>query len=95
MFVKNFQEYPQSIILTDSLKPVLERRHPDGQYCNCIGQDSGIYSRETDPLEKGAEAPDWFYVPNVLPNRDGVIRRYLCCVAGIDGSFDCVRVYSW
>src|SRR6476469_4654499 len=62
-FVKNFQEHPQSIILTDSLGPVLQRLHPDGRYC--IGQDSGIYWRETEPPEQGAEAPDWFYVPNV------------------------------
>ena len=29
----------------------------------------------TDPLEKGAEAPDWFYVPNVPPTLDGKYRR--------------------
>ncbi len=62
-FVKNFQEHPQSIILTDSILPILERLHPDGHFC--IGQDSGIYWRLTDPPERGAEAPDWFYVPNV------------------------------
>lgn len=31
-FVKNFQEHPQSILLTDSIKPILQKRHPDGQY---------------------------------------------------------------
>lgn len=72
-FVKNFQEHPQSIILTDSLSSVLEQIHPDGQYT--IGQDCGIYWRETEPPEKGAEAPDWFYVPNVPPLLDGEIRR--------------------
>jgi Uma2 family endonuclease len=72
-FVKNFQEHPQSILLTDSLGSVLERLHPDGQYC--IGQESGIYWRVTDPAEQGAEAPDWFYVPNVPPKLDGAIRR--------------------
>ncbi len=72
-FVKNFQEHPQSLILTDSIGPILQERHPDGQYA--IGQDCGIYWRETDPAEKGAEAPDWFYVPNVPPNLDGQIRR--------------------
>ena len=72
-FVKNFQEHPQSIILTDSLGLVLQKLHPDGQYA--IGQDSGIYWRETDPPEKGAEAPDWFYVPGVPPNLNGQIRR--------------------
>ncbi len=72
-FVKNFQEHPQSLILTDSIGPVLQQLHPDGQYA--IGQDCGIYWREADPPEKGAEAPDWFYVPNVPPKLDGQIRR--------------------
>ncbi|WP_199246672.1 Uma2 family endonuclease [[Phormidium] sp. ETS-05] len=72
-FVKNFQEHPQSIILTDSLTPVLEQLHPDGQYA--IGQDCGIYWRETDPPQAGAVAPDWFYVPNVPPKLDGLMRR--------------------
>lgn len=72
-FVKNFQEHPQSLILTDSIATTLERIHPDGQYA--IGQDCGIYWRETEPPEKGAEAPDWFYVPNVPPRLKGEIRR--------------------
>ena len=72
-FVKNFQEHPQSILLTDSIEPILEQRHPDGQYC--ISQDCGIYWRLTDPPERGAEAPDWFYVPNVPPTLNGQIRR--------------------
>ncbi|MEG4534019.1 Uma2 family endonuclease [Microcoleus sp. B5-D4] len=72
-FVKNFQEHPQSILLTDSLESTLQTLHPDGQYA--IGQDCGIYWRETDPPERGAEAPDWFYVPNVPPLLDGEIRR--------------------
>lgn len=72
-FVKNFQEHPQSILLTDSLTPILQALHPDGQYA--IGQDSGIYWRETDPPEKGAEAPDWFYVAGVPPQLDGRYRR--------------------
>ena len=72
-FVKNFQEHPQSIVLTSSITPVLEKLHPDGRYC--IGQDSGIYWRLMEPPEKGAEAPDWFYVPNVSPLVDGEYRR--------------------
>jgi Uma2 family endonuclease len=72
-FVKNFQEHPQSILLTDSLTPVLEQIHPDKQFC--IGQDSGIYWRLTEPPENGAEAPDWFYVPNVAPLLKGQVRR--------------------
>ncbi|MFB2893377.1 Uma2 family endonuclease [Aerosakkonemataceae cyanobacterium BLCC-F50] len=72
-FVKNFQEHPQSILLTDSIEPILQTIHPDGQYC--IGQDCGIYWRITEPPERGAEAPDWFYVPNVPPMLNGETRR--------------------
>jgi len=72
-FVKNFQEHPQSIVLTSSIAPVLQKLHSDGRYC--IGQDSGIYWRLMEPPEKGAEAPDWFYVPNVSPLLDGEYRR--------------------
>ncbi|MBC6436441.1 hypothetical protein FM036_47200, partial [Nostoc sp. HG1] len=39
-FVKNFQEHPQSLLLTDPIRPVLDRLHPTGQYA--IGQDCGI-----------------------------------------------------
>lgn len=46
--------------------------HPDGRYC--IGQDCGIYWRLTDPPEKSAEAPDWFYVPDVPPLVEGEVR---------------------
>ncbi|MBW4699524.1 MAG: Uma2 family endonuclease [Aphanocapsa lilacina HA4352-LM1] len=75
-FVKNFQEHPQSILLTDALEPVLQTLHPDGQYC--IGQDCGIYWRvptPPEPPERGAEAPDWFYVPEVPPTLDNQVRR--------------------
>ena len=72
-FVKNFQEHPQSIVLTSSIEPILQKLHTDGNYC--IGQDSGLYWRLTEPAEKGAEAPDWFYVPNVSPLLDGEYRR--------------------
>jgi Uma2 family endonuclease len=69
----NFQEHPQSLLLTSSICPVLDKLHPDGQYA--IGQDSGIYWRLTEPPEKGCEAPDWFYVPNVSPLLEGERRR--------------------
>ena len=72
-FVKNWQEHPQSILLTDSIEPILEQLHPENNFC--IGQDLGIYWRLTEPPEKGAEAPDWFYVPNVAPTLDGKTRR--------------------
>jgi Uma2 family endonuclease len=69
----NFFHHPQSLLLTDSVGRTLDRIHPDGQYC--IGQDSGIYWREMDPPEKGAESPDWFYVGGVPPQLDGRYRR--------------------
>jgi Uma2 family endonuclease len=72
-FVKNFQEHPQSILLTDAIQPLLDQRHPDSWYC--IGQDSGIYWRLADPPERGAVSPDWFYVPNVPPTLGGRVRR--------------------
>lgn len=75
-FVKNYQEPPQGDLLTDSITPVLKKLHPDGNYC--IGRDCGIYWRLPDPPEspeKGAEAPDWFYIPNVPPTINGQIRR--------------------
>ena len=72
-FVKNFQEHPQSILLTDSIRSTLDQLHPDGRYA--IGQDCGIYWRLTEPPERGAEAPDWFYVPNVKPLVNGEVRR--------------------
>ena len=68
-FVKNFQEHHQSILLTDSIKPTLDKIHSDRQYA--IGQDCGIYGRLTNPLLRGAETPDWFYVPHVYPLLNG------------------------
>ncbi len=72
-FVKNFQEHPQSLLLTDSIRSVLDQLHPDGQYA--IGQDCGIYWRLVEPPERGAEAPDWFYIPHVPPLLNGKRRR--------------------
>ncbi len=72
-FVKNFQEHPQSLLLTSSISPILDRLHPDRHYA--IGQDCGIYWRLTDPPERGAAASDWFYVPNVPPLLEGERRR--------------------
>lgn len=72
-FVKNLREHPQSILITESILPVLWTIHPDGRFA--IGQDSGIYYREADPVTQGAKAPDWFYVPNVPSNLDGQYRR--------------------
>jgi Uma2 family endonuclease len=71
--VENFQEHPQSILLTESLWPVLQQLHPDNQFT--VGQNSGIYWRVTDPPLRGCLAPDWFYVPDVPPTLQGQVRR--------------------
>ncbi len=65
-FVKNFQEHPQTILLTDSLGSVLKEIHPDGDYV--IGQDCSIYWRRTiRPQEASIEAPSWCYIPKLPP----------------------------
>lgn len=71
--VHNFQEHPQSNLLIECLTPRLDELHPDGQYC--IGCDSGIYWRHTNPPLDGCKAPDWFYVPGVPPMLEGQLRR--------------------
>jgi Uma2 family endonuclease len=71
--VENFQEHPQAMLLTETLRPVFDSLHPDGRYA--IGQNSGIYYKITDPPLKGCKAPDWFYVPGVPPLLDGRVRR--------------------
>jgi Uma2 family endonuclease len=71
--VQNFQEHPQAMLLSDTIQPVLDRIHPDGQYA--IGQDSGIYWQLTHPPLDGCKAPDWFYVPGVPPLLNGQVRR--------------------
>ena len=69
----NFLEHPQSMLLTEAIWPTLEQRHPDGQFV--IAQDSAIYWRYTEPPQKGAVSPDWYYVPNVPPLLNGDVRR--------------------
>jgi Uma2 family endonuclease len=71
--VQNYQEHPQAMLLTDTIRPVLDRLYSDGQYA--IGQDSGIYWRLTDPVLAGCKAPDWFLIPDVPPHLDGRVRR--------------------
>jgi Uma2 family endonuclease len=71
--VENFLEHPQGILLTETIWPLLQQRHPDGAFC--VGLDSGIYWRKTDPPLQGCKAPDWFYVPNVAPTPPGEYRR--------------------
>ncbi len=75
--VENFQEHPQSILLTTSIRPWLEQLHPDGKFI--IGQNNGIYwdltTARSDTPVRGAIAPDWFYIPNVPQDYDQRPRR--------------------
>jgi Uma2 family endonuclease len=71
--VQNFQELPQSMLLTGVMRPVLTRLRPDGQFT--IGHDSGIYYRQTEPPLDGCKAPDWFCVLDVPPLLNGEVRR--------------------
>src|SRR4051812_15319900 len=72
-FVHNFQEHPQSSLLKECLRPRLHELYPDGQFC--IGCDSGIYWRLTEPPLNGCKAPDWFHVCGVPPLLEGEVRR--------------------
>ena len=71
--VNNFNESPQTRLLTEAIEPVLKALHPAGQYA--IGQDCGIYFRPIDPPLEGCKAPDWFYVPDVPPMAPGGVMR--------------------
>lgn len=71
--VQNSLELPQTIMLTDSIRPVLQRLFPDERYF--IGQDCGIYWRLTEPVLRGAVSPDWYLVPNVPSKLKGLLRR--------------------
>ncbi len=71
--VHNFQEHPQSSLLSGCLLPRLQELYPDGQFC--IGCDSGIYWRWTQPPLDGCKAPDWFLVVGVPPMLEGQLRR--------------------
>jgi len=62
--LRNFNETPQTELLTGAARPVLDAIHPDGRYL--VGADSAIYYRVVKPFEKSkCVAPDWFYVPGV------------------------------
>ncbi|OUL34541.1 Uma2 family endonuclease [Nostoc sp. 106C] len=71
--IKHFQKYTQSFVLTDSIGQVLRKRHSDRQYFT--GQHCPIYWR-SDPPERDAVTPSWFYVPNVPPIFNGHIRQF-------------------
>jgi Uma2 family endonuclease len=71
--VPHSRECYQSPLLTESLKPVLDALHPEGDYF--IGQDVGIYWRRTDPPLRGCKSPDWYAVEGVPRLLDGEMRR--------------------
>jgi Uma2 family endonuclease len=71
--VKNSLEHLQSVVLTDSIRPVVRKLYPEERYF--IGQDCGIYWREVEPPLDGVKAPDWYFVPDVPALLDGERRR--------------------
>jgi Uma2 family endonuclease len=71
--VDNFYQPVQAELLTSSVRPYLDQRHADGRYL--IGTNSGIYWKQTNPPLDGCKAPDWFFVPDVSPQTDSVVRR--------------------
>jgi Uma2 family endonuclease len=71
--VENAYQPFQSMLLTGSLSPVLDRLHPDGNYF--IGADTGIYWRLTRNVLEGCRSPDWYYIPNVPRLLNGTYRR--------------------
>jgi Uma2 family endonuclease len=70
--VVNYQEHPQSNLLTDCLRSRLHELYGD-QFS--IGCDRGIYWRYTTPPLDGCKAPDWFLVPGVPPMLEVACRR--------------------
>ena len=71
--VQNFTQIPQATLLSETLRPVLDRLHPDGHYL--LGADNAVYWRHNVAPERGCIVPDWFYVPGVPPLLDGIPRR--------------------
>jgi Uma2 family endonuclease len=72
--VDNSYQPCQWVILIDSVRPHLNRLHPDGQYLAAV--DMGIYYRFMEPPLRGCRCPDFFYVPGVPPILpDSPIRR--------------------
>jgi Uma2 family endonuclease len=67
--VENSLESPQGELLTQGIRSVLQKLHPDGQYF--IGRDCGIYYWHTTPPLRGCKSPDWYYVPGVPPTLPG------------------------
>ncbi len=72
--VDNSYQPTQWRLLIDTVRPHLDRLHPDGKYLAVT--DMGIYFKITDPPLKGCHCPDFFYVPGVEPiPPDSIIRN--------------------
>jgi Uma2 family endonuclease len=71
--VENLYQPAQSMLLTGSVTPLLDRQHPDGNYL--VAGDTGIYWKITSEPLQGCKCPDWFYVPGVPRLLDGTYRR--------------------
>jgi Putative restriction endonuclease len=72
--VENAHDLPQSALLKETLLPVLNRLHPDGNFC--VTHDTGIfYEYIPERNVSRVIVPDWCYVPNVPFLVRGMARR--------------------
>ncbi|MBY0230843.1 MAG: Uma2 family endonuclease [Gemmataceae bacterium] len=69
----NFQEPPQTTMLTDTLHPRLVEVYGEDNFA--VGANNFLYWRLTEPVLDGCKAPDWFLVPGVRATLDGAARR--------------------
>jgi Uma2 family endonuclease len=71
--VDNVSQPLQASLLTSSIEPLLQERHPDSDYL--VASNCGIYWKATNPPLDGCKAPDWYFVPGVPKELDGEMRR--------------------
>ena len=71
--VRDATENSQSMLLKESLSPLLSQLYPEDRYF--IGADVGIYWRLVEERLRGAKSPDWYLVTDVPHLLDGEFRR--------------------
>ena len=71
--VENTYQHPQSVLLTTTLTPLLDRLNESDEYL--IGTSTAIYWMAAKRPFEGCKAPDWYYVPNVPKLLNGEFRK--------------------
>ncbi len=79
-FVKIFQEHPQSLFLTSSIIPVLDRLHPDGRYAITYGATCGhVWSEDELARQESLRADGAFrqviVLAIILLQKDALVRN--------------------